>query len=132
MKVKTLNTFVLLAGIAFWGMTAAIDIPQDIINGFGQGKSELVSKYFIGNVELTLNNKENIYSSTQAEIILKDFFRKNAPQSFTIIHEGGKTESKYAIGKLKTTGGNYRVTILLKQSGNKIYIHQLRIEQDAA
>jgi len=109
----------------------SIDIPQEVIAGFSQGKAELISKYFINNIELTIDNKENIYSSTQAEIILRDFFKKNVPQSFSILHEGGKNESKYAIGNLKTAQGTFRITILLKQESGKTYIHQLRIEKDA-
>lgn len=109
----------------------SIDIPQEVIAGFSQGKAELISKYFINNVELTIDNKENIYSNTQAEIILRDFFKKNVPQSFSILHEGGKNESKYAIGNLKTAQGTFRITILLKQENGKTYIHQLRIEKDA-
>ncbi len=120
----------LLISVVIFAIT--IDTPQEIITGFSQGKAELISKYFKESVELTIDNKENIYSSTQAGLILKDFFSKNAPQSFTILHEGGKDDSKYSIGSLKTAQGSYRVTILLKLNGAKPYIHQLRIEKDAA
>jgi len=109
----------------------SIDTPQDIAAGFNQGKAELISKYFKGSVELTIDSKENVYSSTQAEIILKDFFNKNTPQSFTVLHEGGKDDSKYIIGTLKTIQGSFRITILLKTSETRPYIHQLRIEKNA-
>jgi len=107
-----------------------IEIPADVIRGFSQGNATIIANYFKGTVELTIDNKENIYSSTQAEIILKDFFKKSPPQSFKIIHEGGKGVSKYAIGTLKTSQGNYRITMLFKLENNSPYIHQLRIEKD--
>jgi hypothetical protein len=124
-------SLMLIIGFTCVLKASAIDVPQDVITGFSQGKAEMISKYFVSNVELTVDNKENIYSSTQADIILKDFFKKNTAQSFSIIHEGGKAESKYVIGSLKTSQGNYRITILLKQENNKTYIQQLRIEKDA-
>jgi hypothetical protein len=131
MNLRIKYLLILLLGFNCLVKASTIEIPQDMISGFRLGKAELISKYFVSNVELTIDSKENIYSSTQAEIILKDFFKKNAPQSFNIIHEGGKAESKYAIGNLKTSQGNYRITILLKQVDGKTFIHQLRIEKDA-
>ncbi len=107
-----------------------IEIPANVLKGFSQGDAALIAVFFNGSVELTMNNKENIFSKTQAELILKDFFKKNTPQSFKIIHEGGKGESKYAIGSLKTSQGNYRITMLFKLNNNSPYIHQLRIEKD--
>jgi len=108
----------------------SIEIPQKIITGLKQGNVELISEYFNDNIELTINSKENVYSSTQAKIILKDFFKKNKALDFKILHQGGKTESKYAIGSLKTVQGNFRITILLKLDNTTPYIHQLRIEKD--
>lgn len=131
MQHKKIYPIILLLTFSLFVRANAIEIPQEVITGFSQGKAELISKYFVTNVELTIDNKENIFSSTQAEIILRDFFKKNVPQSFGIIHEGGKAESKYAIGSLKTSQGSFRITILLKQENNKTYIHQLRIEKDA-
>lgn len=111
-------------------MAQAPTIPDEVIQGFKDGKAETVSKFFNNSIELIINNQENIYSKTQAEIILKDFFKKNSAQSFSILHQGGKGESKYVIGSLNTSQGKYRITILLKLSNNKTYIHQLRIEKD--
>ncbi len=135
LKKKTMKTKRHIAVLTIiWGLGIVfannIDIPEKVMLGFKQGDATLISGYFKGTVELTLENKENIYSSTQAELILKDFFNKNTPKSFQIIHEGGKSESKYAIGKLTTPQANFRITILFKLNNGKPYIHQLRIEKD--
>jgi hypothetical protein len=111
-------------------MAQSPEIPNEVILGLKEGKAETISKFFKNTVELIIDNKENIYSKTQAQIILKDFFKKNTAESFSILHQGGKGESKYAIGSLKTTQGKYRITLLLKLSNNATYIHQLRIEKD--
>ena len=130
--MKTKRLISVLAIIWGFGIVVAnnIDIPEKVLQGFNEGNATLISGYFKGSLELTIENKENIYSSTQAELILKDFFKKNTPQSFKIIHEGGKSESKYAIGTLATSQANFRITILFKLNNGKPYIHQLRIEKD--
>lgn len=128
--MKRILTFTVVLFTIFQVKANNIEIPTGVLKGFGQGDATLIAGYFKGSVELTIDNKENIFSKTQAELILKDFFKKNTPQSFKIIHEGGKGESKYAIGSLKTSQGNYRITMLFKLNNNTPYIHQLRIEKD--
>ena len=104
------------------------DLPAPIIEAFSKGNASLLSAYFNTQVECVILENENIYSNKQAELILKDFFEKHKPTSFTIVHKGGKEGSRYAIGTLKTNKGEYRVTILLKSTNNTELIHQLRIE----
>jgi hypothetical protein len=125
-KLLILLTVVLLVPLGSY----AEDIPQSIVTGFNTGNATLIAEFFQNTVELSINGTENIYSSTQAEIILKDFFRKNNPTSFVVIHKGGQGESQYAIGSLETSAGKFRVTILIKTDNNKAFIHQLRIEKD--
>lgn len=104
------------------------DIPEAIINSLKSGNSTELAKFFNSNIELTILDKEEVYSKAQAELILKDFFVKNPPSNFSIIHKGGKEGSKYIIGNLITTKKTYRAYILYKPQNNKQSIHQLRIE----
>jgi len=108
------------------------EIPENIIASFNSGDASELSKYFNETIELTFLEKEDIYSKTQAEIILRDFFTKNPPQQFVILHEGGKESSKYAIGKYTSKSKTYRITFLLKTINSKVFIHQLRIENEYA
>ena len=107
------------------------DIPTEIINAFKTGNSEQLAKYFNNSVELLILTNENVYNKTQAKQIVKDFFSTHTPSGFTIIHEGGKQGSNFAIGKLTTNNGTFRVYVLLKLSNSKQYIQQLRIENEA-
>jgi hypothetical protein len=104
------------------------EIPEKIVTAFRTGNASELAAFFNSTLELTVNNKEEIYSKTQAEIILKDFFTSNPPSSFTILHQGGKESSKYAIGSLKSGPNNFRITFLLKSVNSDVFIHQLRIE----
>jgi len=79
---------------------------------------------------MVIVDKEGIYNKVQAEMILKDFFSKNPPRKFSLLHQGGKAESKYGIGNLVTSENTYRVYFLLKTTNGKPLIHQFRIETE--
>jgi len=137
MKVKQIKLFIIFFVLGFSLPGLAIyspgeDIPEEIIQSIRSGNAADLAKYFNVNVELTINKGEEIYSRDQAELILKDFFSKHVPNSFNILHKGGKEGSRYAIGNLGTTNGNFRVTILVKLKDSQPYVHQLRIEEENA
>jgi hypothetical protein len=80
------------------------------------GGSKELTRHFNQMVELAFDGNKSRYSQTQAEFVLKDFFAKNPPASFEIIHEGSSKDGlKYAIGKYSYKGGSYRVYMLIKQ-----------------
>ena len=108
------------------------DIPQGMVDALKSGNSVELSNFFNTSIELAIPGQTDIYSSQQAELIVKNFFAKHVPSNFVILHKGGKEGSQYAIGNLTTSTGNFRVTLLIKQRENKPYIHQLRFEEENA
>ena len=81
------------------------------------GSAKELARYFNNMVELGFDGNKSSYSQTQAEFVLKDFFNKNTPTGFEIIHQGASKEGlRYAIGKYSHKGGSYRVYMLLKQN----------------
>ncbi len=80
------------------------------------GSSKAVAQYFGGTVELSFDGDKQSYSATQAEFVLKDFFAKNGPASFELVHQGASTSGgvQYAVGKFGAKSGNYRVFIKMK------------------
>jgi hypothetical protein len=107
-------------------------VPEAFSNAFLQGNAELVSGYFHDRLQINVLDQEYICSKTHGKEILRDFFTKNKPTAFKIIHEGGKTESNWSIGSLSTSSGNYRVNIFFRKIDDKNLIHLLRIEKDDA
>ena len=105
-------------------------VPEVIINAIKTGNAKELAKYFNQNIELVILSEENVYSKTQAELIIKDFFNKNVPSEFTILHQGGKEGAQYAIGSVKTSNGNFRIYFLLKFKKDQPFIHQLKIEKE--
>jgi hypothetical protein len=105
-------------------------VPEGIILAFKAGNATELAKYFNINIELVILENEDVYSKTQAEQILRNFFANHHPASFKIIFEGGKETSRYAIGSLSTSAGNFRVYFLIKNQDGAPLIHQLRIEEE--
>jgi hypothetical protein len=108
------------------------NIPQALIEALKAGNTTDLTKFFNTSIELAILDQEDIYSKQQAELIIKDFFSKHMPTNFVILHKGGKEGSQYAIGNLATVKGSFRVTLLIKQHNNKLFIHQLRFEEGNA
>lgn len=105
-------------------------IPDGIILAMKAGNAAELAKYFNDHIELIILKEEDVYSKSQAEQIMKKFFAEHKAVGFKIIFEGGKSNSRYAIGNLTTQKGSFRVYFLFKGSGNDALIHQLRIETE--
>ena len=116
-------------GILTTSLNASDQIPDEIILSLQTGNAKVLSNYFNDNVELVVLDNDNVYSKAQAKQIVSNFFSNFTPESFSVIHQGGKEGSKYVIGNLKTNNGSFRIYFLLKNSNGKDYIHQLRIEK---
>lgn len=111
-----LTSFTILGGI------------EDIVSALKTGNASIVARYFDNTVEITLPEKSNSYSKSQAEMILKDFFNNNPVKGFDIIHKGENAGSQYCIGTLFTRSGNYRTTVFMKLKGDKQMLQEIRFE----
>lgn len=107
------------------------DISEDVAAAIRTGNAANVAKFFSGNVDMKILDKEDVYSKAQAELILKDFFAKNPVKSFSIIHKGtSRNGDQFAIGTYETTSGKkYRSYFLLRKEGaGLLTIQQFRFE----
>ena len=111
-----LTSFTFLAGI------------EDVVASLKQGKASQIARYFDNTVEITLPEKTNSYSKSQAEIILKDFFSLHTIKDFQVLHKGDNAGSQYCIGKLITSNNSYRTTIFMKQKGDRQLVQEIRFE----
>src|SRR5690606_42106188 len=95
------------------------------------GSSRELVKEFSDNVELSFDGEKSNYSKSQAEFVLKDFFKKYPPVDFQYIHQGSSKEGlKYAIGKYSYNGGSFRVYILIKQFNGNFLIDTLDFSKE--
>jgi hypothetical protein len=98
---------------------------QDVMTAFTNDRISDLEKYFDNIVPVTINNVQSTYSRTQAELVLKDFFSRNAPQNFNVESSGSPDNtSKFAIGDFNTPSGKYSFYILLKAKSPGTYLLQ--------
>jgi len=125
---------IFLASVVFMAISLVNFLSNDLERiglAIQSGNSRELAKYFDNTVEITIFDKEETYSKAQAEMVLKDFFTKNKPASFKIIHNGTSGQgSQYGIGTLITDKGAFRTYIYLKQKGATSFIEELRFESD--
>lgn len=126
---KIIFPVLIFAGLSLVANQTRAQVPEEIILSLGSGNSKVLSEYFNQNIELVVLENDKVYSKAQAKQIVSNFFKNYIPESFNVLHQGGKEGAKYVIGNLKTNNGNFRVSFLLKKNGGKDYIHQLRIEK---
>ncbi len=125
---KSLFTLFLIPLLTIFPNQLKAQVPNEIIQSLKTGNSKTLSQYFNQNIEMVVLENDNIYSKAQAQQILNKFFTKYSPESFNIIHQGGKVD-QYIIGNLVTNKGKFRVTFLLKKNNEKYFIHLFRIEE---
>jgi hypothetical protein len=100
-----------------------------VVNAIKTGNATAVARYFDNTVEITLPEKSNSYSKSQAELVLRDFFNTNGVKNFEVIHKSENAGSQFCIGNLTTNNGVFRTTIYMKQKGGMEVIQELRFER---
>jgi hypothetical protein len=122
-KIFTLAAAVVL--LSAFKITVNIN---EVLSAIKSGNAAQVARYFDNNVEISMPEKSNSFSKSQAELVLKDFFANNPVKSFEIIHKGENAGSEYCIGTLVTRNGSFRTTIFMKQRGEAQVLQELRFE----
>jgi len=107
-----------------------LDLKSTIISGFKTGNAKLIARYFLANIDISLLEKENLYSKSQGEQVLNTFFTEHKPSDFSINHEGKSSNIKYYIGTLVTAKSKFRITINTKMVNGVELISHLTIETE--
>lgn len=133
--MQKLNTFrlkfaLIIAALIMWECLVfgkfTGTFPEAIKNAINCGNTIEIAKYFQPNVEVDILGDENNGNKERAEKIISNFFSQHPVSKFTIVYEGGKDTSQYSVGKLITSKGVFRVSILLEGEN----IQQIRIEDE--
>lgn len=125
-------TILLLAGIFLAaGNTYAQEVTSKIAASIRSGNAKELSNYFNQTLDLSAPGSEGTFSKAQAEMIIKNFFVKYPPSSYSQNHQGKSNDgSQYAIGVYKSGNTNFRTYFLLRNIGGKPLIHQLKFESE--
>lgn len=99
-----------------------------VVLAIRSGNVTQLSAYFDSRVDISLPEKSDTYSKTQAEMVIGDFFNVNEVQSFKITQQGESSGSTFCAGVLKTRSGNYRITLFFKLKGDKQLLQEIRFQ----
>ena len=127
--MKNLIFFLLfLPAIAF----AQSSNLESISSALNSGDVTSLSKYFGDNVEISIQDKEQVYSKVKATEVMRTFFGSNQPKSFNQVHKGTSRENsdQYCIGNLTSANGTYRVYLYLKVNGSSLTISEMRFDKE--
>lgn len=83
-------------------------------------------------IDLTLPGSDGTFSRSQAEMILREFFRKNPPKSFTIRQQGTSNDgSRFTIGTFTDANNQvFRVYFLVKRVNGNFLLQLLQFESE--
>jgi len=122
---RIFTLFSILAIVSSFSIFSGID---EIISALNTGNATEIAKSFDNTVEITLPDKSNSYSKSQAEVVLRDFFTINPVKGFEVLHKGENAGSQYCIGLLVTKNASYRTTVFMKQKGSRQTLQEIRFE----
>lgn len=78
---------------------------------------------------VSINNKESIYSKSQAAMVLRDFFTKNKPTNFRISAKLNKSDVSFIAGDCETKGAKFRMSFQFKRIGDTYKIDRITISE---
>ena len=128
--MKSLYILLLILPLSFFP-TVHPDIIDTTAELIKQGQIHELAKSFSSTVELAVLEEEHTYSSTQAEAVLNDFFKRNSPKSVTILHRiTSNANYRFAVLILTTNNGVYRIALSLKNANEHFELTEIRIESE--
>lgn len=115
-------TFVAGVAISFQSKAQG-EVINNVRTAIKTGSSKELAQYFGAVVVLNFDGEKSNYSKSQAEFVLKDFFRKYEPVDVEFIHQGdSKKGDKYIMGKYRSENQSFRIYLLFKKSENTYYV----------
>jgi hypothetical protein len=126
------NLFFLLLFVPAFTFAQGNTSLESITAALNAGDADALSKYFAPNVEISIQDKEQVYTKAKATEVVRTFFNSNKPKSFSQMHKGTSRENsdQYSIGNLSTASGNYRVYLYLKVGGANLSIQEIRFDKE--
>lgn len=99
---------------------------EPIVSAIESGSSSEVARFFGSSISMNVNGQQGEYSKNQAEIVLKDFFKKNPSHGFSLVfqNENPGSLSTY-IGEYSSNPVQYKVFIKVSQNDSGIRIYSL-------
>ena len=133
---KSIKYYFLISALIFsLGLFQEARAQSEIINNMRAALKTGSSREFVKNfnnmVELNFEGEKSNYSRSQAELVLKEFFKKYPPIDFQYIHKGSSKQGlTYVIGKYTFEDGSFRVWILIKKFGDDYLVDSIDFSRE--
>lgn len=97
-----------------------------VVSAIESGSSSDLARFFDSSISMNVNGQQGEYSKNQAEIVLRDFFKKNPSNGFSVVfqNENPGGLSTY-IGEYSSSQGKFQVFIKVSQNSNSFRIYSL-------
>ncbi|HLX92279.1 MAG TPA: DUF4783 domain-containing protein [Puia sp.] len=101
---------------------------DDVATAMRSGNISRLSVYLDSRVDISMPDRSDSYSKSQAEMVIGDFFNSNEVRNFRIRHKGENSGSEYCVGVLETKNGDYQTTFFMRQKGDRQLLEELRFQ----
>jgi hypothetical protein len=106
----------------------SFDNMDAVVSAIRSGNVNHLSPFFDVRVDISLPDKSDTYSRSQAEMVIGDFFSTKGVQNFKITQQGESGGTFFCAGLLQTRSGIFRTTIFFKQKGEKHFLQEIRFQ----
>jgi hypothetical protein len=131
LRVALLYALLLLSTVSFAQVEANSDLLRQAKTAIRSSDAKALSNFFNKTVSINFDGETSIYSKTQSEFVLKDFFKKYPVIGFEYDHVGKSPEGlQYAIGKYAYNGGAFLVYIMIKESNGVQIIDTVNFHEE--
>lgn len=90
-----------------------------------------VARWFGDDVELGIDGQKASYPKSQAEFIVRDYFRKYTPSSFTLLRQGAKDSTqRFLIGQYQSEQGPVKMYVLMKHDKGRYLIDVMDLSKE--
>lgn len=104
---------------------------EDVAGVFRSGSSKDLARFFDSGIDININGNHGDYSRNQAELVMRDFFKKNPPEDFQLVHKGNNSEQLvHYIGNYTTETCLFRIFIKGKKQQELIKIFSMDIVKE--
>jgi hypothetical protein len=111
-----------------------VPFPQidQIALSIKNSSSKDLAQFFDSTVEIKLGEIRGDYSKNQAEIVMRDFFKKFPAVSFIVLQQGESAEKiLYLIGKYQSKTDSFRILVKGKsKTDNQMKIYGLEFTKE--
>ena len=106
----------------------SFDNMDVVVTAIRSGNVTQLSPFFDSRVDISLPDKSDTYSKTQAEMVIGDFFNTTGVENFKISQQGESGGIFFCAGILQTHAGRYRTTLFFKHTGDRHFLQEIRFQ----